>query len=95
MVVSSGWKTSWISRGLIFVALFLLLGLAHIVLTRSASRFSPLLVAADAFAFLTLIYGGFAMNYVNGIALWNTALLPVLYVMSGLWGGAEVTWGSH
>jgi polysulfide reductase chain C len=33
------------------------------------------------------------MNYVNGIPLWNTALLPVLYVVSGLWGGAEVTLG--
>ena len=33
------------------------------------------------------------MNYVNGIALWNSALLPVLYVASGLWGGAEVTSG--
>ncbi len=93
MVLSSGWKTSWISRGLIFVVLFLLLGLAHMVLIRSAIRFTALLAAADAFAFLTLIYGGFAMNYVNGIALWNSALLPVLYVASGLWGGAEVTLG--
>ncbi len=33
------------------------------------------------------------MNYVNGIPLWNTALLPILYVVSGLWGGAEVTLG--
>ena len=79
--------------GLIFVVLFLLLGLAHMVLIRSAIRFTALLAAADAFAFLTLIYGGFAMTYVNGIALWNSALLPVLYVASGLWGGAEVTLG--
>jgi formate-dependent nitrite reductase membrane component NrfD len=33
------------------------------------------------------------MNYVNGIPLWNTALLPILYLISGLWGGAEVTLG--
>jgi formate-dependent nitrite reductase membrane component NrfD len=33
------------------------------------------------------------MNYVNGIPLWNTALLPVLYIISGLWGGAELTLG--
>ena len=52
-----------------------------------------MLVAANIFAFLTVIYGGFAMNYVNGIPLWNTALLPILYVISGLWGGAEVTLG--
>ncbi len=93
MVLSSGWKTSWISRGLIFVLLFLLFSLVHMVLIRSTTRFTALLVAADAFAFLTLIYGGFAMNYVNGIALWNSALLPILYVASGFWGGAEVALG--
>ncbi len=93
MVLSSGWKTSWISRGLIFVMLFLILGLAHMVFIRSATRSIALLAAVDMFAFLTVVYGGFAMNYVNGIPLWNTALLPILYMISGLWGGAEVTLG--
>ena len=86
-------QTSWISRGLIFVALFLILGLVHMVLIRWASPLAALLIATDLFAFLAIIYGGFAMNYVNGIPLWNTALLPVLYVISGLWGGAEATLG--
>jgi sulfite dehydrogenase (quinone) subunit SoeC len=93
MMLSSGWKTSWISRGLFFVVFFLALGLVHMALLQKGIRFTPLLVAADAFAFLTVIYGGFAMNYVNGIPLWNTALLPILYVVSGFWGGAEVTLG--
>lgn len=93
MVLSSGWKTSWISRGIIFVILFLVLGLAHVVLNQSATPFTALLIAADIFAFLTVIYGGFAMNYVNGIPLWNTASLPILYVGTGLLGGAEVTLG--
>ena len=93
IVFSSGWQTSWISRGLIFVSLFLVLGLIHMALTMWASPVTALLVAVNVFAFLTIIYGGFAMNYVNGIALWNTALLPILYVISGLWGGAEVMLG--
>ena len=93
MVLSSGWRTSWISRGLFFVVLFLVLGLVHMVLVQRGTRYTPLPVAADAFAFLTVIYGGFAMNCINGIPLWNTALLPILYVVSGLWGGAEVTLG--
>jgi formate-dependent nitrite reductase membrane component NrfD len=33
------------------------------------------------------------MNYINGIPLWNSALLPILYLISGIWGGAEVTLG--
>ena len=93
MALSSGWKTSWISRGILFVSLFLVLGLVHMLLLQSATRLTALMVATDVFAFLTVIYGGFAMNYVNGIPLWNTALLPILYIVSGLWGGAEVTLG--
>lgn len=93
MVISSGWKTSWISRGLIFVALFLALGLVHLGLTAWSRSPAALLIATNIFAFLTVIYGGFAMNYVNGIPLWNTALLPILYVICGLWGGAEVSLG--
>ena len=93
MAISSGWKTSWISRGLIFVSIFLLLALVHIALAQWTNSSTGLVIAADVFAFLTIIYGGFAMNYVNGIALWNTALLPILYLVSGLWGGAEVTLG--
>jgi len=94
IVLSSGWQTSWISRGLIFVSLFLILGLVHMALTQWAEPLTALLIAANIFAFLTIIYGGFAMNYVNGIPLWNTALLPILYVTSGLWGGAEVFLGT-
>jgi formate-dependent nitrite reductase membrane component NrfD len=93
IVFSSGWRTSWISRGLIFVSLFLILGLAHMALAAWATPVTALLAAVDVFAFLTIIYGGFAMNTVNGIPLWNTALLPVLYVISGLWGGAELMLG--
>jgi formate-dependent nitrite reductase membrane component NrfD len=89
--VSSGWKTSWISRGMYFVTLFLLLGLIHMGLVWQASSAPALLIITNVLAFLVVIYGGFAMNFVNGIPLWNTAILPVLYVVSGLWGGAGLT----
>jgi formate-dependent nitrite reductase membrane component NrfD len=93
MMFSSGWKTSWISRGIIFVSLFLFLGLICLLLKYLTNAPLSLLVGTDVFAFLTIIYGGFAMNYVNSIPLWNTALLPVLYLVSGLWGGAEIVSG--
>ncbi len=91
MVFSSGWKTSWISRGLIFVTLFLGLGLIHMILLRWASPTFGLLIAANVFAFLTIIYVGFVMAYANGIPLWNTPLLPALYAILGIWGGLGVT----
>jgi len=94
MLFSSGWKTSWISRGLFFVAMFLVLGLVHIALVLFASPSIPLLVITDIFAFMVIIYGGFAMNYVNGITLWNTALIPILFVVAGIWGGAELLMAS-
>ncbi len=90
MLLSAGWKTSWISRGLYFVTLFLSLGAVHLGLLFWATPVIPILVLVDTFAFLAIIYGGFAMNYINGISLWNTALLPILYVVAGTWGGAEL-----
>jgi polysulfide reductase chain C len=93
MIISSGWKTSWISRGLVFVSLFLITGLADLVWAIWSTPPAGFLIVADILAFLSVIYAGFAMNFVNGIPLWNTALLPILYVISGLWGGAELTLG--
>lgn len=84
-------QTSWISRGLLFVSGFLLLSAIHMVLSLSGMSFLGLLIVTDILAFLTIIYGGFAMSYVNGIPLWNSALLPVLYTVAGLWGGAELS----
>jgi formate-dependent nitrite reductase membrane component NrfD len=84
-------QTSWISRGMVFVSLFLLLGFINILLNLSAYTSTVLSVATILLAFLVVIYGGFAMCTVNGIPLWNTALLPILYVVSGLWGGAGIT----
>jgi len=91
ILVSSGWKTSWISRGLYFVGFFLFLGGIHIILTQWASPDLGLLIAGDIFAFLSVMYGGLALSYVHGIPLWNSGLLPVLFCVAGLWGGAGVT----
>jgi formate-dependent nitrite reductase membrane component NrfD len=92
ILVSSGWKSSWISRGLYFVVFFLVLGAIGLILNQwwGSSAFG-LMIATDIFAFLTMIYGGLAMSYVHGIPLWNSGLLPVLFGMAGLWGGAGVT----
>jgi formate-dependent nitrite reductase membrane component NrfD len=84
-------QTSWISRGFLFVSGFLALGAIHLALSFWASSNLGLLVVVAVLSFLAIIYGGFAMNYVNGIPLWNSALLPVLFAVAGLWGGAELS----
>lgn len=86
-------QTSWISRGMIFVSLFLLLGLVNIILNLYSITSGVLSALTIVLSFLVVIYGGFAMCCINGIPLWNTALLPILYVISGLWGGAGITVG--
>ena len=87
MIISSGWKTSWMSRGLYFVVTFLVLGSVQMILTQRLSSTTGLLIITDFFAFCTVAYAGFVMNFVNGIQLWNTALLPALFTLSGVWGG--------
>ena len=84
-------QTSWISRGLLFVTGFLALGFIHMLLSLLSVPNLVLLVATNVLAFLAIIYGGFAMSYIRGIPLWNSALLPVLYTVAGLWGGAELS----
>ena len=91
MVTSAGWKTSWISRGFYFVSLFLILGAIHLILVQWASPTLGLTIAAGILAVFTIIYAGFAMNFVIGISLWNSPLLPVLYLVLGLWGGLGIT----
>ena len=89
-------QTSWISRGLIFAAVFI--GAAAIqmalmywqvaALALSAAIVQAVFgVIAGIFAFLAAIYTGFVMNYVRAIPFWNNALLPVLVVCSEVLGG--------
>ncbi len=91
MLLSSGWKTSWISRGLVFVTLFLGLGLVYLILHQWSYPFIGLLICVNIFAFLTIIYVGFVMASVNSIVIWNTAMLPLLYLIMGSWGGLGIT----
>lgn len=84
-------QTSWVSRGLLFVFAFLILGGLQMVFPLRGISSLALLVVANIFAFLTVIYGGFAMNYISGIPFWNSALLPILYAVAGFLGGAGLS----
>jgi formate-dependent nitrite reductase membrane component NrfD len=85
--------SSWISRGFIFVILFI--GAAGIQLAISTwapgNVFETLFkVVAAVLAFGVAIYSGFVVGFVNGIKFWNSALMPVLVVAGGLAGGAAI-----
>lgn len=86
-------QTSWISRGFIFVAGFIVFAAVQIVVSYmhpGSVAEIPLKAVAGAMAFGEAIYTGFAMNYVNGLPFWNSALVPVLFIVYGLLGGLAV-----
>jgi formate-dependent nitrite reductase membrane component NrfD len=85
--------SSWISRGFIFMWLFL--GAALIQL--AISQWAPgnawevvFKVIAGILAFGVAIYSGFVVGFVGAIKLWNSGLVPIMYVISGLVGGLSV-----
>ncbi|MBI2829731.1 MAG: polysulfide reductase NrfD [Chloroflexi bacterium] len=85
--------TSWLSRGFILMGLFLGLGAIQLVLSvfvpgTAADVFKWL---AAIFAFLTVVYAGFAMNYVRSIEFWNSALLPIVFIATAVLDGFGLT----
>ena len=91
-------NSSWISRGFLFVILFLgAAGLQLIIhLATGAAANEPsgfevfFRIVAGVLGFGVAGYSGFVIGYVNGIKFWNSALLPVLVLAGGLTGGLAI-----
>lgn len=90
------WQTSWISRGIIGMAAFCLLGAVYIapyihisfVPNGVAHAFG---IAALPFAFFMMFYDGFVLKASKGIAFWDSYLMPVLMLFYATLGGITVT----
>lgn len=99
-------RTSWISRGALGIMVFSGLSILHIVilwirqegLTSTASLLwmtgsgwlITLGVLAGCAALFVVAYPGFLLASMRSIVLWNTALFPILNLMSGLLCGLGV-----
>jgi len=82
--------SSWLARGLVFVTLFIAFGAAQLALSYWLPGTPVEMIAkviAGIAAFLVTTYAGLVMNCVRGIPLWNSGLLPLLFLSSGLLGG--------
>jgi formate-dependent nitrite reductase membrane component NrfD len=90
-------KTSWISRGFMFIFLYAGFALIAIILDYWFPEYTAAITAfkvlGGIFAFAQSIYTGFAVSYVNAIKLWNSAILPILFVVCGFSGGMAVLLG--
>ncbi len=99
-------KTSWVARGFLILSAFIVLGL----ITLAASLFYPRLLVdrpgpwvifeaiTVVFAIATALYTGVLLKSVKYVPIWNTSLLPVLFLASALSTGSMgiilVTMGS-
>ncbi|MBI2918590.1 MAG: polysulfide reductase NrfD [Chloroflexi bacterium] len=83
-------QTSWISRGLILVVVFVVFGTLSLVAGDSAvgDVFAGVAVAA---ALGVAVYSGFVLAYSPAISFWNTALLPLLFLLYSFLGGIALT----
>jgi formate-dependent nitrite reductase membrane component NrfD len=87
-------KSSWITRGFLFITLFI--GAAAIQL--AIRQWAPGATAAETvfkviagiMAFGVAIYSGFVVGFVSGIKLWNSAIVPILFVVAGVTGGLGI-----
>ena len=89
-------RTSWVARGFIILSIFIILGL--VLLAKSVLPFEWLHpgsvlwripeIIAFIFAFGTAIYTGILLKATKSIPLWNTSLLPLLFLVSGLSTGS-------
>jgi len=86
-------KSSWITRGFLFITLFI--GAAGIQL--ALRQFTDLTaletvfkVIAGIMAFGVAVYSGFVVGFVGAIKLWNSAIVPILFVVAGVCGGLGI-----
>ncbi|MEW6456247.1 MAG: NrfD/PsrC family molybdoenzyme membrane anchor subunit [Acidobacteriota bacterium] len=89
-------KTSWIARGTFIISIFMILGAIHTGtliwpfqwLKQLTGIHLAISIVNFVFAILTMIYTGILLGASRPIALWSTAMLPLLFLVSGLSTGA-------
>jgi formate-dependent nitrite reductase membrane component NrfD len=83
-------RSSWISRGMVLMVLFLGFALIHVYLYvyhPGTSLEVVFKITAAAGAVVLSLYSGFVLCQVSAVHLWNSSLLPVLLSSSGMMGG--------
>lgn len=93
-------RTSWISWGVTLITIFLITGLLHglpALSFLSGLPWSPetgagyvMGLIATVAAFGIMGYTGFVLAYSRAIPLWNTTLLPVLFVLYSFMGALGI-----
>lgn len=85
-------RSSWISRGVIILTVFVIIGLINIffriwpwnALEEATTARLALEICGLVFALLTAVYTGLLLGAVRPIPFWNSPVLPVLFLLSAL-----------
>jgi len=83
-------RTSWLSRGFIFLALFICFGAIQLVLScwlPGTALEIAFKVIAGTLVLLVVINTGFVLNYITAIPFWNSSILPLLFLSCGVLDG--------
>ena len=83
-------NSSWLARGFIFVMLFILFAALQLVFSywlAGGAAEIVFKVLAGISAFIVTVYTGFVLKTVKAVPFWDSALLPVLFVLCGVLGG--------
>ena len=83
-------QTSWISRGIYFVSLFVIFGMAYYFMGGTTLK-----VISVFFALCLVIYTGFVLMASRPISFWNNPLLPILFVSVSLGSGISLAETIH
>ena len=86
-------NSSWIARGFILIAFFIILAAVQLALfywLQETVYEKSFRILSGLLTFGVIIYSGFVLSYVKAIRLWNSAMIPILFITSSLAGGAAV-----
>lgn len=89
--------SSWISRGLWAMVLFIVFGLLYLApyfswlswlpISEGDGLWQTVRFLAAVSAFVVMVYDGFVMNASPAISLWNTALMPIICLFYSMLAG--------
>jgi formate-dependent nitrite reductase membrane component NrfD len=83
--------SSWISRGIYFMIIFVILGIFSYIFYGNIALAS----ATSFFAFALIIYTGFALAAAPGIPFWSNPLVPIIFAGAALTSGTALAEASH
>jgi formate-dependent nitrite reductase membrane component NrfD len=89
--------SSWVARGTYFITGFVVFGIAHsifswnilgwVILNETTLLGKVVGWIAAIFSFMTMLYTGMLISTMKRIPLWNTPVLPLLFILSSLYTG--------